>query len=57
MNILTPGVGGLVTTTVLNAKLGEVETKIPDDNGLVKKKVYNAKRLDFEANILLYLIK
>ena len=49
--------GGLVTTTVLNAKLGEVETKIPDDNGLVKKKVYNAKRLDFEANILLYLIK
>ena len=45
---------GLVTTTVLNTKIGEVEIKIPDISGLVKKKDYNAKISDIEKKIFYY---
>ena len=43
-----PDVGGLVTTTVLDAKIGEVENNIPDANVFVKKTNYNAKISDFD---------
>ena len=45
---------GLVTTTVLNTKISEVEIKIPDISGLVKKKDYNAKISDIEKKIFYY---
>ena len=38
----------MVTTTVLNAKIKEVDNKIHDLSGLVKKKVYDAKILEIE---------
>ena len=38
-----------MTTTVLNTKVGEVDNKIPDVSGLVKKTGYNAKILDTEG--------
>ena len=38
----------LVTTTVLNTEIGEVESKIPDVSGLVKKTDYDAKISDIE---------
>ena len=38
----------LVTTAVLNTKIGEVEEKIPIVSGLVKKTNYDAKILDTE---------
>ena len=44
-----PNTSGLVTTTVLNTRIGEAENKIPDDSGLVKKRDYNAKRSEIEA--------
>ena len=34
---------GLVTTTVLNTKISEVENKIPNTNGLVTANVFNTK--------------
>ena len=37
-----------MTATVLNTKTGEVENKIPDVSGLVKKKDYDAKISDIE---------
>ena len=40
---------GLVTTSVLNKRIGEVESKIPDISGLVKKTDYNAKISDIET--------
>ena len=43
-----PGISGLVTTTVLNTKVCEVENKILDVNGLVKKMVYDAKISDIK---------
>ena len=59
-----PNVSGLVTTTLLDTKIGEVENKIPntsglvtpaildtkngDVTGLVKKTDYNAKLSDIE---------
>ena len=33
----------MATTAVLNGKIGEVENKIPNASGLVKKTVYEAK--------------
>ena len=41
-----PGVRALIATSVLNTKIGEVENKIPDVSGLVKKTDY--KILDIE---------
>ena len=38
-----------MTTTVLNAKNGEIEKKIPEVSGLVKKQTdYNTKISDIE---------
>ena len=37
-----------MTTTVFNEKILEVENKIPDFSGLVKKADYNAKIIDIE---------
>ena len=37
----TPDTNGLVTTTVLNTKIIEVENKIPDPNILVATTVLN----------------
>ena len=38
-----PDTSGLVTTTVLNTKIREVENKIPDTSGLVTTTVFNTK--------------
>ena len=38
-----------MTTAVLNTKISEVENKIPDVNGLVKKRYYNRKTLGTDA--------
>ena len=40
---------GVVTTTVFNTKIGEVENKIPHASSLVKKIDYNTKISDIEA--------
>ena len=40
---------GLVTTTTLNTKIGEVENKMPDAIGFVWKTDFNAKISDIEA--------
>ena len=40
---------GLVTTTVLNTKIDEVDNKIPGVSGLVEKTYYNVKLSDIEA--------
>ena len=45
-----------MTTAVLNTKIGEVENKIPDVSGLVRKTDYNAKIKDIETKILVLLI-
>ena len=48
-----PDVSGLLTTTVLNTKIIEVENKIHDVTGLVKKKTdYDAKISDIEGKYL-----
>ena len=44
-----PDTSGLVTTTVLNTKICEVENKIPSVNGLVKKTDYDPKIKDIEG--------
>lgn len=36
-------VSGLLTTTVFNTKIKEVENKIPDTNGLVALRILNTK--------------
>ena len=38
-----------MTATVLNTKIGEVENKIPDVSGLVRKTDYDAKIKDIEG--------
>ena len=43
-----PDASGLVTTTILITKIGEVENKMPGTSGLVKKTDYNAKISDIE---------
>ena len=40
---MVPGIGGLVTTTVLNTKIKEVENEMPVLSDLVKKADYGAK--------------
>ena len=45
-----------MSTTVFNREIGEVERKILDFNGLVKRADYNAKFQTFRQNILLPLI-
>ena len=40
---------GLVTTTTLHTKIGEVENKMPDVIGFVLKTDFNAKISDIEA--------
>ena len=44
-------VSGLVITTVLNTKIGEVEKNIPDYNGLVTITVLNTKIREVENKI------
>lgn len=44
-----PSVGSLVTTSALNTKIREVETKVTCDIGLVKERDYNAKRSEIKA--------
>ena len=51
-----PDASGLMTTAVLNTKIGQVENKIPDVSGLVRKTDYNAKIKDIETKILVLLI-
>ena len=46
------GVSSLVTSTVLNTKIGEVKNKIPDLNGLVTIAVLKTKIREVENNIL-----
>ena len=46
----------LVTTTVLNTKIGEVENKIPDTSGVVRKTDYNITMSDTEGKTLLPLV-
>ena len=43
MLIKIPDINGLVTTTILNTKIGEVENKIPSASGLVTATVLNTK--------------
>ena len=43
-------VSASVTTTVLNTKVGKVEIKIPDVNGLVKKTDHTAKVSDIKRD-------
>ena len=43
-----PDVSGIVTTTVLNTKIKEVDNKIPELSDLVKKTSYDAKISDIE---------
>ena len=38
-----------MTTTVLNTKIGEVDSKIPGVSGLVRKTDYNTKIPDIKA--------
>ena len=45
---------GLVTTTILNTKIEEVENKIPGVSGLVKKTDYNAKISVIEEDLSNY---
>ena len=51
MLIKIPAISGLVTTTVLNTKISEVENKIPDTKGLVTTIVLNAKISEVEIKI------
>ena len=41
-----------MTTTVLDTNIGEVEIKIPDVSGLVKKTDYDARISDIEKKYL-----
>ena len=41
-----------MTTTVLDTNIGEVEIKIPDVSGLVKKTNYDARISDIEKEYL-----
>ena len=45
---------GLVTSTVLSNKIGEVEDKIPDVSGLIKKTDYDAKMKDIKKCFFYY---
>ena len=56
-----PDISILVTTTVLNTKIGEAENKIPDFSGLVKRTDCDGKISDIRSfykisDILLLLI-
>ena len=44
------------TPTVLNTNIKEIDNKIPDLSGLVKKTDYDAKISEFKENTLLILI-
>ena len=41
-----------MTTTVINTIIAEVDNKIPNVSGLVKKTVYNAKSSDIESRYI-----
>ena len=47
----TPDISALVTTTVLNTKIGEVENNIPNFSGLVTTVILNTKIVDIENKI------
>ena len=46
-----PDVSALVTTTVLNTKVGEIENKIPDTSNLVTTAVLNKKNWQVDNKI------
>ena len=46
-----PDTSGLVSTTVLNTKISEVENKIPEASGLVTTTVFNTKIGEVENKI------
>ena len=47
-----PGISGLVTTTVLNKKIRQVENKIPDVSSLVATFVLHTEIEEVENKIL-----
>ena len=49
MERIIPDVKGLVTSTALNTKIGEVKNKIPTVSDLVKKTDYNAEISDIKT--------
>ena len=51
MLIKIPDINGLVTTTILNTKIGEVGNKIPSASGLVTATVLNTKSGSVENKI------
>ena len=52
MLIKIPGISGLVTTTVLNTKIGKFKNKIPVISDLVQKTDYVAKILQIRGKYL-----
>ena len=56
VEIKGPHFYGLVTTNVLNTKIGEVENKSPDVTDLVKKTDYYTKRLRENTSLRLIII-
>ena len=51
MLVKIPGTSGLVTTTVLNTKISEVENKIPNISSLVTTTVLSTKISGVENKI------
>ena len=51
-----PKVSGLLTTAGLKTKTGEVESKIPDVSGLVKKQIIMLNYQTLRENTLLLVI-
>ena len=49
------GTSGLVTTTVLNTKINEVENKLPNTSNLVTTNVLNTKIGEVETKFLVIL--
>ena len=48
-----PDTSGSVTTIVLNTKINEIETKILDVCGLVKRTYYNVNLSDIEGTYII----
>ena len=49
--MLIPRTSGLVTATVLNTKISEIENKIPNTRNLVTTNVLNTKVIEVENKI------
>ena len=50
-----PDTRGLVTTTVLNTKISQVENKIPDNSSLVVTTVLDSRISELGNNIFVYV--